>query len=79
MHRAGLVVAHASVLTDGLREHANVIFPAESHAEKEGTVVHPDGRLQRLRDRDRAPGRRPRRLVGDRRVSPRAPGLTWAC
>jgi NADH-quinone oxidoreductase subunit G len=26
-----------------------VIFPAESHAEKEGTVVHPDGRLQRLR------------------------------
>ena len=49
MHRAGLVVAHASVLTDGLREHANVIFPAESHAEKEGTVVHPDGRVQRLR------------------------------
>jgi len=49
MHRAGLVVAHASVLTEGLAEHANVIFPAESHAEKEGTVVHPDGRLQRLR------------------------------
>jgi NADH-quinone oxidoreductase subunit G len=44
-----LVVAHASVLTDGLREHANVVFPAESHAEKEGTVVHPDGRIQRLR------------------------------
>jgi NADH-quinone oxidoreductase subunit G len=49
MHRASLVVAHASVLTDGLHEHANVIFPAESHAEKEGTVVHPDGRVQRLR------------------------------
>jgi NADH-quinone oxidoreductase subunit G len=49
LHRAGLVVAHASVLTEGLREHANVIFPAESYAEKEGTVVHPDGRLQRLR------------------------------
>ncbi len=49
MHRASLVVAHASVLTDGLREHANVIFPAESSAEKEGTVVHPDGRVQRLR------------------------------
>jgi NADH-quinone oxidoreductase subunit G len=48
-HRAALVVAHASVLTDGLREHANVVFPAESHAEKEGTVVHPDGRIQRLR------------------------------
>jgi NADH-quinone oxidoreductase subunit G len=37
------------VLTDGLREHAEVVFPAESHAEKEGTVVHPDGRMQRLR------------------------------
>ncbi|HEY1520431.1 MAG TPA: NADH-quinone oxidoreductase subunit NuoG [Solirubrobacteraceae bacterium] len=49
LHRAGVVVAHASVLTEGLAEHANVIFPAESYAEKEGTVVHPDGRLQRLR------------------------------
>jgi len=49
LHRAPLVVAHASVLTEGLFEHASVIFPAESHAEKEGTVVHPDGRLQRLR------------------------------
>ncbi|HEY2260695.1 MAG TPA: molybdopterin-dependent oxidoreductase, partial [Solirubrobacteraceae bacterium] len=49
LQSAALVVAHASVLTEGLREHANVIFPAESHAEKEGTVVHPDGRLQRLR------------------------------
>ena len=49
LHRAGLVVAHASVLTEGLREHANVIFPADTYAEKDGTVVHPDGRLQRLR------------------------------
>ena len=49
LHHAGLVVAHASVLTEGIREHADVVFPAESHAEKEGTVVHPDGRLQRLR------------------------------
>jgi NADH-quinone oxidoreductase subunit G len=56
MHRAGLVVAHANVLTEGLREHANVIFPAESHAEKEGTVVHPDGRLQRLRTAIAHPG-----------------------
>ena len=46
---AALVVAHASVLTEGLAEHATVIFPAESYAEKEGTVVHPDGRLQRQR------------------------------
>jgi NADH-quinone oxidoreductase subunit G len=49
MHHAALVVAHASVLTEGLNEHATVIFPAESYAEKDGTVVHPDGRLQRLR------------------------------
>ena len=26
-----------------------MVFPAEVYAEKEGTVVHPDGRLQRLR------------------------------
>jgi NADH-quinone oxidoreductase subunit G len=26
-----------------------VVFPSESYAEKEGTVTHPDGRLQRLR------------------------------
>jgi len=49
LSRAALVVAHAAVLTEGLREHADVIFPAESYAEKEGTVTHPDGRLQRLR------------------------------
>jgi NADH-quinone oxidoreductase subunit G len=56
MHHAALVVAHASVLTDGLREHANVIFPAESYAEKQGTLVHPDGRLQRLRTAIAHPG-----------------------
>jgi NADH-quinone oxidoreductase subunit G len=56
LHRAALVIAHASVLTDGIREHANVIFPADSYAEKEGTVVHPDGRLQRLRTAIAHPG-----------------------
>ena len=54
--KASLVVAHASVLTEGLREHANVIFPADSYAEKEGTVVHPDGRVQRLRTAIGHPG-----------------------
>jgi len=49
LEQASTVVAHASFLTEGLREHATVVFPAESYAEKEGTVVHPDGRLQRLR------------------------------
>ncbi|HEX6586897.1 MAG TPA: NADH-quinone oxidoreductase subunit NuoG [Solirubrobacterales bacterium] len=28
---------------------ANIVIPAETHAEKEGTVTHPDGRLQRVR------------------------------
>ena len=56
LHSAALVVAHASVLTEGLHEHANVIFPADSYAEKEGTVVHPDGRLQRLRTAIAHPG-----------------------
>ncbi|HUA48685.1 MAG TPA: NADH-quinone oxidoreductase subunit NuoG [Solirubrobacteraceae bacterium] len=56
LSRAGVVVAHASVLTEGIAEYANVIFPAESHAEKEGTVVHPDGRLQRLRTAIAHPG-----------------------
>ncbi|HZO79646.1 MAG TPA: NADH-quinone oxidoreductase subunit NuoG [Solirubrobacteraceae bacterium] len=56
LQHAALVVAHASVLTDGLREHANVIFPAESYAEKEGTLVHPDGRVQRLRSAIGHPG-----------------------
>jgi NADH-quinone oxidoreductase subunit G len=53
---AGTVVAHAAFLTDGIREHAHVVFPAETYAEKEGTVVHPDGRLQRLRPAIARPG-----------------------
>jgi NADH-quinone oxidoreductase subunit G len=56
LHHVALVVAHASALTDGLREHADVIFPAESYAEKEGTLVHPDGRVQRLRSAIGHPG-----------------------
>jgi NADH-quinone oxidoreductase subunit G len=56
LHRAGLVVAHAWVLTEGIREHASVVFPAESYAEKEGTVTHPDGRVQRLRAAIAHPG-----------------------
>ncbi len=49
LERATTVVAHAALLTNGLRAHATVVFPAETYAEKEGTVVHPDGRIQRLR------------------------------
>ncbi len=47
--RATTVVAHAMFLTAGIAEHATVVFPMESHAERDGTVTHPDGRLQRLR------------------------------
>jgi NADH-quinone oxidoreductase subunit G len=46
---AQTVIAHESVMTDTLREHADVVFPAEAYAEKEGTITHPDGRVQRLR------------------------------
>ncbi|MGI8845855.1 MAG: NADH-quinone oxidoreductase subunit NuoG [Thermoleophilaceae bacterium] len=46
---AGTVIAFADFVTPGLEEHATVIFPAESGPEKEGTVTHPDGRLQRVR------------------------------
>jgi NADH-quinone oxidoreductase subunit G len=38
-----------SMFEDESTSRADVVFPAESHAEKEGTVTHPDGRLQRLR------------------------------
>ncbi|HEX7610615.1 MAG TPA: NADH-quinone oxidoreductase subunit NuoG, partial [Solirubrobacteraceae bacterium] len=46
---ASTVIAHASFLTETIREHAHIVFPAEVYAEKEGTLVHPDGRVQRLR------------------------------
>ena len=49
LDKATHVIAHAAFLTEGIREHATVVFPAESYAEKEGTVIHPDGRVQRLR------------------------------
>jgi NADH-quinone oxidoreductase subunit G len=47
--RAGAVIAFARFHTEGLDSHADVVFPAEIYAEKEGTVTHPDGRLQRAR------------------------------
>jgi NADH-quinone oxidoreductase subunit G len=54
--RAQTVIAHSSTLTDTVREHADVVFPAEAYAEKEGTLVHPDGRVQRLRPAIGRPG-----------------------
>ena len=49
LENATTVVAHAGFLTDGIRDHATVVFPAESYAEREGTITHPDGRIQRVR------------------------------
>jgi len=56
LERASTVIAHAGYLTAGVLEHATIVFPAESHAEHEGTVVHPDGRVQRLRQAIARPG-----------------------
>ncbi|MCW3038641.1 MAG: nuoG, partial [Solirubrobacterales bacterium] len=49
LEKTTAVIAHSQFLTAGLEQHANVVFPAESYAEKEGTLTHPDGRVQRLR------------------------------
>jgi NADH-quinone oxidoreductase subunit G len=56
LERASTIVAHAMFLTDGIRAHADVVFPAQAYAEKEGTVTHPEGRLQRLRPAVACPG-----------------------
>jgi NADH-quinone oxidoreductase subunit G len=49
LRQADSVIAHAEFLSEGLWEFATIVFPAESYAEKEGTITHPDGRVQRLR------------------------------
>jgi len=46
---ASHVIAFAGFLSPGLEEHASVVFPGEANAEKEGTMTHPDGRVQRVR------------------------------
>jgi NADH-quinone oxidoreductase subunit G len=47
--RASAVIAFSQFRDEALDEHADVVFPAAVYAEKEGTVTHPDGRLQRVR------------------------------
>jgi NADH-quinone oxidoreductase subunit G len=49
LHTAQTVIAVDTVLTDTVREHADVVFPGEAYPEKEGTVTNLDGRVQRLR------------------------------
>jgi NADH-quinone oxidoreductase subunit G len=56
LDRANFVVGFSDFVTESLAEHANVVFPAESYAEKDGTVTHPDGRLQRVRQSIGRPG-----------------------
>jgi NADH-quinone oxidoreductase subunit G len=56
LESADAVIAHASLLTDTLRANATVVFPAESYAEKDGTIVNLDGRVQRLRAAIGRPG-----------------------
>ena len=46
---AGSFVVAISSFDDESTGLANMVIPAETFAEKEGTVTHPDGRLQRLR------------------------------
>ena len=52
---ADFIVAF-SMFDDESTKPADVVFPLESHAEKEGTVTHPDGRLQRVRPSADPPG-----------------------
>jgi NADH-quinone oxidoreductase subunit G len=54
--RAASVIAFARFHTDALDNQADVVFPAEIYAEKDGTVTHPDGRLQRVRQALGRPG-----------------------
>ncbi len=48
LKKANFVVTHTQFLSDELAEIADVVFPSEIYAEKQGTVTHPDGRIQRL-------------------------------
>jgi NADH-quinone oxidoreductase subunit G len=56
LRNAAFVVAHQQFLGEAAEVHADVVFPGESYAEKDGTVTHPDGRLQRLRPAIGHPG-----------------------
>jgi NADH-quinone oxidoreductase subunit G len=49
MAAASGVVAFSSFRSEALEAQADLVFPAPVYAEKEGTVTHPDGRIQRVR------------------------------
>jgi NADH-quinone oxidoreductase subunit G len=46
---SGSFVVSIAAFEDESTRLADLVIPAENHAEKEGTVTHPEGRLQRLR------------------------------
>jgi NADH-quinone oxidoreductase subunit G len=46
---SGSFVVSVASFEDESTRLADLVIPAENHAEKEGTVTHPEGRLQRLR------------------------------
>ncbi len=45
-----------STFENATTKMADVVLPLETHAEKDGTVTHPDGRLQRVRPSAGRPG-----------------------
>jgi len=53
--RSAFTVA-ISQFDDASTRQADIVLPAETFAEKEGTLTHPDGRLQRLRPNVPRPG-----------------------
>ena len=55
LNAASFIVAF-STFTTATAAKADVLFPLETHAEKDGTVTHPDGRLQRVRPAAGRPG-----------------------
>jgi NADH-quinone oxidoreductase subunit G len=55
LNAASFVVSFSTFAT-GTAAKADVLFPLETHAEKDGTVTHPDGRLQRVRPAAGRPG-----------------------
>jgi NADH-quinone oxidoreductase subunit G len=55
LNAADFVVSFA-VHENATTAKADVLLPLETHAEKDGTVTHPDGRLQRVRPSAPRPG-----------------------
>jgi NADH-quinone oxidoreductase subunit G len=55
INSASFVVSF-SMFENATSAKADVLFPLETHAEKDGTVTHPDGRLQRVRPSASRPG-----------------------